>query len=291
MNRASSAEARSRALNATLAFIQCNLRPLLRVQAAGLQHFGRIMHHRAARFTNESHQSLRQDAIQRRNKVVWLDAHVQKASNHVDHVIGVDGGEHQVSGEGGINGDLRGFHVADFAHHDLVGVMTQNRTQSAGKRQPLLLVDRNLRDAAQLVFHRIFNRNDLVFVGLDLVHGCVQRCGFAAARRAGDQHHAVRLFDVAPELAQVLRIETHNVQREGSKLLAHRLFIEYAEHGIFAVNRRHDRDAEVDGAPVIAHSEAPVLRHAPLGNIQLAHHLDARDDGRMVFLANRRHGL
>ena len=87
-------------------------------------------------------------------------------------------GEHQVSGKRGVDGDLRGFGVADFAHHDLVGIVTQNRTQAAGKGQALLFVDRNLRNADDLVFDRVFNGDQLVFVALDLVQRGVQRGGF-----------------------------------------------------------------------------------------------------------------
>ena len=77
------------------------------------------------------------------------------------------------------------------------------------------------------------------------------------------------------------------------KLLAHRLFVEYAEHCVLAVNRGHDGNAEVDGAFGIAvfHPEAAVLRHPALGDIQLAHHLDARNDGGVMLLADGRHGL
>ena len=55
--------------------------------------------------------------------------------------------------------------------------------------------------------------------------------------------------------------------------------------------RRHDRDAEVDGAPVVAHAEAAVLGHAALGDVQLAHDLDAGDDGRVMLLGDGRHRL
>ena len=99
---------------------------------------------------------------------------------HVDHVVGVDGRENQVTGQRRLDRDLRGLGVTDFADHDLVRIVTQNRTQPAGKRQPFLLVDRNLRDAAQLILDRILNRDDLVFVGLDLVDRGVQRGRLAA---------------------------------------------------------------------------------------------------------------
>src|SRR4029077_16473957 len=57
------------------------------------------------------------------------------------------------------------------------------------------------------------------------------------------------------------------------------------------VNRGHDRYAEVDGAPVVFHAEAAVLRHTPLGNIQFPHDLDTGNHRRVVFFADRRHGL
>ena len=103
---------------------------------------------------NDAHQPLRQDAIQRGNEIVRLDAHVDETADDVGHVVGVDGGEHQVAGERGLNGDLRGFLVANFADHDLVRVVAQNRAQAARERQALFLVHRNLGDAADLIFDR-----------------------------------------------------------------------------------------------------------------------------------------
>src|SRR5208282_6477434 len=107
--------------------------------------------------------------------------HIQETANHIDYVVGVNRGKHQVSGQRRLDGDLRRLRVADFADHDFVRVMAQNRTQSAGERQSFFLVHRNLRDAAQLVFDRVFNRDDLVFVGLDLVDGGVERGRLAAS--------------------------------------------------------------------------------------------------------------
>src|SRR5208282_2219455 len=216
-----------------------------------------------------------QNTVQCGDKVVRLDAHVEEAPQHVDHVIGVDGGEHEVAGQRRLDGDLGGFVVANFAHHDLVRVVTQNGAQPTGERQTLFFVNRNLGDAADLILDRVFNGDDLVLVGLDLVDGGVERRGFAAARRPGDQYHAVRLLDVPAETAQVVLVEPDHVERELLKLLAHRLFVEHAEHGVFAVDRGHDRNSEVDGAPAVFHSKAAVLGHAALGNIELAHDLDA----------------
>src|SRR5205814_4767463 len=54
-----------------------------------------------------------------------------------------------------------------------------------------------------------------------------------------------------------------------------------------SVRGRNDRDAEVDGAAGQAQLEAAVLWHALLGDVELGHDLDARDDGRVVALVDR----
>ena len=129
-------------------------------------------------------QPLRQHAVQRRDELIRLDAHVQEPAEHVEDVVGVDRREDQVPGQRGVDRNLRGLVVADLADHDLVGIVPQDRPQPARERQPLLLVDRNLRDAAELVFDRILDRDDLVFDRLDLRQRRVQRRRLAAAGRA-----------------------------------------------------------------------------------------------------------
>src|SRR6185369_6949748 len=159
---------------------------------------------------------------------------------------GVNRGEYQVSGQCSVNGDLSGFVVADFADQNLVRIVAKDRSQPAREGQTLLLVHRDLGDAANLVFHGIFDGDDLVFVVLDLAQRRVKRRSFARAGRSGDQHHAIRLFDVAPELRQLRRRESDHVERKIRELLAHRFFVEYAKYRVFAIDRRHDGDAEID---------------------------------------------
>src|SRR4029077_8057056 len=152
---------------------------------------------------DHAHQTLGHDAIEGGNEVVRLDAHVDEASDDVGNVVGVDGGEHQVTGKSGLNGDLCGFLVADSADHELVRIVAQNGTQAASKGHALFLVDRNLGDTAQLIFDGIFNGDDLVFVGLDFVDGGIQGGGLARSGGAGDQHHAIRLANIATEAAHL----------------------------------------------------------------------------------------
>ena len=128
------------------------------------------------------HQALRQDAVQGRNETVGIDAHVHETADHIEHVVGVHRGKHQVAGQRRLHRDLRGFRVADLADHDLVRVVAQNRAQAARKGQSLFLVDRNLQHAGQLVLDRVFDGDDLVVAVVDLGDRGIERGGLAASR-------------------------------------------------------------------------------------------------------------
>ena len=89
-----------------------------------------------------------------------------------------------------------------------------------------------------------------------------------------------------------------NLRRSGSakpstsrrrlrKAALQRLLVEDADDGVLAVDRRHDRDAEVDRAALHAQAEAAVLGHALLRDVQLGHDLDAADDRLVVALVER----
>ena len=58
---------------------------------------------------------------------------------------------------------------------------------------------------------------------------------------------------------------------------------------VLAVDARHDRDAEVDGLARHPQLEAAVLRHALLGDVELRHDLDARNDRAVEALVDRPH--
>ena len=65
-------------------------------------------------------------------------------------------------GQARLDGDLRGFQIADFSHHDHIRVLPQDGPQAAREGQALLLVDGNLQDARQLVLDGVFDRDDLL---------------------------------------------------------------------------------------------------------------------------------
>src|SRR5262249_34584151 len=193
-----------------------------------------------------------------RYEIVRLDTHVDEAADDVGDVVGVDGSKDQVSGERGLDGDLCGFLVADFADHDFVGVMTEDGAQTSGEGQSFLFVDRNLGDSAKLVFDGVFDGDDLVFVGLDFVDGGVEGGGFSGTGGTGNEHHAVGLANVAPKAAHLFLRKTDNIETEALKLFRERLLVENAKDGIFAVAGGHDGNAQVYIAPLVLNAESTV---------------------------------
>ena len=167
--------------------------------------------------------------------------------------------------------------------------MTKDRTQSSGEGEAFLFIDGNLSDPPDLILNRIFDRDDLVFITLDFIESGIQGRGLAATSRPRNQDHAIRFGNVMTEAFDILVIKTNDVEVQLAKLLAHRFFVENAQHGIFSVNGRHDGNAEVDETIVIADTKTTVLRNAPLRDVELAHHLDTRDDGRVVLFGDRLH--
>src|ERR1035437_9132754 len=291
VNGGAAAVSGAAAFEAAGTFHEGHVAPFVGVESAFHEHGIGILDFALAVLADLAHQALGEDAVERGHKIVGLDAHVEEAPQHVQDVIGMHGGEHQVAGEGGIDGDLRGLLIADFADHDLVGIVTQNGAQAAREGEALLLIHRDLGNALDLIFDGVFDGDDLVFVVLDLAERGVERGGFAAPGGPGDQHHAVGLRDVAAELDQVAFAEAHHVEREFVELFAHGFLVQHAQYGVLAVDGGHDGDAEIDQAVLIAHAEAPVLRDALLGDIEFAHDLDARDDGGLPVLGDGRHGV
>ncbi len=185
--------------------------------------------------------------------------------------------QHEVAGERRLHGDLRGFRVADLAHHDLVRIVPEDRTQSARKGQSLLLVDRYLQHPGQLVFHRVFDRDDLVVAGMDFGDGGIE-CGcLAASGRAGDEQHPVGCGGEVTDGRKRPGIEAEDVQCQCGTVRQQLFLVQDPQHRILAMDAWHDRHAQVDLAAGHADLEAPILRHAALRDIEFGQHLEPRD--------------
>ena len=85
---------------------------------------------------------------------------VNQAGHGARRVVGVQRGENQMAGQGYVDGDGRGLQVANFTDHDNVRRLAQNRAQRGGERQADDFADLHLVDAAQNVFHRVFDGDD-----------------------------------------------------------------------------------------------------------------------------------
>ena len=83
--------------------------------------------------------------------------------------------------------------------------------------------------------------------------------------------------------------KAEDVEPQLGELLADRFLVENSDDRVLAVDARHDRDAEVDRLARHAQLEAAVLRHALLGDVELRHDLDARDDRAVELLGDRPH--
>ncbi len=112
-----------------------------------------------------SHEALGDDGAERGGEQVGFDAHVDQADDGAGGVVGVQRGEHEVAGEGGLDGDAGGFGVADFADHDDVGILPEQGAEGGGEGEADLLIDLELVDAGEVEFDGIFDGAD-VDVGL-----------------------------------------------------------------------------------------------------------------------------
>ena len=150
--------------------------------------------------------------------------------------------------------------------------MAQDGAQATGKGEAFFFIYGNLQHTGQLVFHRVFDGDDLVASGLGLGQGGVEGGSFTGTGGAGDQQHAVSRFHQLAHSGQGFGIKTQCTQAELAMRLDHGLFIEDTDHRIFTVDAWHDGDPQIDQTVLGTHLKAAVLWHAALGNVQFGQH-------------------
>ena len=81
-----------------------------------------------------------------------MDKNIEFLST-ISHIekLGVQGGEHHVARERGVDGDFGRLQVADFAHHHDIRRLPEHRAQGRGKRHAYIVPDRHLINAVELV--------------------------------------------------------------------------------------------------------------------------------------------
>ena len=129
--------------------------------------------------THFAHQALGQNTQQRGAEQERLNAHVGEAGDRTGRVIGVQCGQHQVASHGGLDGNLRGFKIANLTNHDDVGILSQDGAQGFGKGQINFGIDLRLPHACQFIFNRVFHRHDVAAGSVQTLERGIQGGGFA----------------------------------------------------------------------------------------------------------------
>ena len=200
-----------------------------------------------------------------------LDAHVEQTRDAADGVIGVQGGEDQVTRECATDGDFNRLLIAHFTDHDDVGVTAQDAAQTGGEGEVDLRLHRDLNDAVQLVFHRVFDGDDAAVLGVQLLEQGVKRGALAGTGRTGDQDDSVRRGEQFAELCFGVGIQAEGAHVEPfprQQTQCHGLAIDAGDGG----------DADVDRFSIEFEIDAPILRHAALGDVEMRHDFQTRNE-------------
>jgi len=114
------------------------------------------------------------------------DIHVEQAQQSSDTVFGVKGGQHFVSGQGGLNGNLGRKRIPDLTDDDHVRVLAEDMTQRFFERQMNAGIDRTLGYPVYHILHRLCGRDDARLRIIDMVDAAIDRRGLAGTGGPGN---------------------------------------------------------------------------------------------------------
>ena len=192
-------------------------------------------------------------------------------------------GEDQVPGEGRLHRHFCRFQVSGFPKHDDVRVLTEECAECGGEGHTDRVIDRHLHDTFQVVFHRVFGGEDLIFDLIDFFECGVKGGGLTGTGRTGDDEDPVRHGDNVADLVQDIFVDPEHIQVQ-----VHHGAVEHAEHHGFAELGGQGGYTEVNGVAGNAELNTAVLRFSAFGNVQAGHDLHAGDDrDRQVFGGGR----
>src|SRR6266446_10119068 len=98
-------------------------------------------------------------------------------------------------GQTGVRGDARSLKVANFADHDDVRRLAEDRAQSRRKSHADLRIHWHLVDPVHLIFNRLFHRDDLAVWFVDVIEAGVKGGRLTGPGRASDKENPVRQLD------------------------------------------------------------------------------------------------
>src|ERR1035438_3378337 len=197
-------------------------------------------------------------------------------------------GQYQVASQCAFDRDLRRVSVTDFTDQNDIGIMTQDVSQRLRKAKVDGGINLDLHDAVEPVFDRIFDRQDVILAGVQLLQCCIQRRRLAGPRRSGDEHQPLVAIDQRPEPALVGCGEA-DVGKPAQAYLG----IENADDNILPVHCGHHRDAHVDRSLRRIYVNRAILRQATLRHIHGRENFDPGRNGwqkRPIELPDRHQG-
>ena len=181
------------------------------------------------------------------------------------------------------DGDVRRLRIADFTDHHDIGVLAKNGAEAAGESEIAGGTDGDLRDASQLIFDGILNRQNLEFRGVNALQHGIERGGLATAGWAGGKEEAVRFFNEFGQQGRSFGVETKLLmgQEAGG-------FFQKAHHEAFAVDGGHGADADVHTRAAMVDLDVPVLGHEALGDVHFRHDFNAGHQRGVELFGRRR---
>ena len=122
---------------------------------------------------------------------VGRHAQIKQTGDGSRGIVGVQRGEDQVAGEGGLDRHLRRFQIANFAHHDYVRVLPHQGAHAVSKAQINAMLHLHLVEGRLDHFDRVFDGTYVYFGRGEMLEGGIKRCRFAGTGGAGDQNYTI----------------------------------------------------------------------------------------------------
>ena len=145
--------------------------------------------------------------------------------------VGVEGGEHEMTGDGGLDGGAGGVAVANLADHDDVRVKTEDGAETFGEGATSGGVDGDLGDAGDAVFNRILKGDNFAVGGVEGVDDGIEGGGFTGAGGTDHEDEAAGVRDDFLDGGHFAFGETEEIEiQEGF------VKVEETEDGVLAVH-------------------------------------------------------
>jgi hypothetical protein len=186
---------------------------------------------------------------------------------------GVQRGNHEMPGERGADGDVRGFFVANFTNHEHLGILPEQMPRGLGEVQSAGFIHFGLHDAGNDLFGGILDRDDVAAAEFgEELEARVNGRGLAAPGGAGQQEQTGSLPQEMFELGVRVLGEIEFAQ------LFSRGGTEKPQNNFFARHRRVSGDANIIRALDIAVINAPILRQGFLVGFEPREKFDPAND-------------